>query len=152
MARKVGRVAACLYASPQYLARRGTPRTPADLRAHDWVDFIGSPPLRLSDGTQRAEVGPGAKVDVAPRLRADSLWFMLEALKAGAGVGQLPSFLADPDVAAGKLVPVLPRLVALAGTVYFVHPASKQVSPRVTAFRDLLVELLRQRPVGPPER
>ena len=77
---------------------------------------------------------------------------MRETLKAGGGIGQLPSFLADPDVAAGNLVHVLPRWVTRAGTVYFVHPASKHVPPRVTAFRDLIIDLLRQRPVGPPER
>jgi DNA-binding transcriptional LysR family regulator len=152
VARKIGRVASCLYASPYYVARRGTPRTPADLREHDWVDFIGSPPLRLRDGTRRAKIGPGAKVDVATRVSADSFWFIRETLKAGGGIGQLPSFLADPDVVAGHLVPVLPRWVALAGPVYLVHPASKHVPPRVDAFRDLLIELLRQRPVGPPER
>ncbi len=149
--RKIGRIAAYIYASPQYLARRGTPRTPADLHEHDRVDFLGSPPLRLSDGTKRVEVKPGPKADVT-RIDADSLWFMRETLKAGGGIGQLPSFLADPDVAAGNLVHVLPRWVTRAGTVYFVHPASKHVPPRVTAFRDLIIDLLRQRPVGPPER
>lgn len=149
VAREIARVASCLYASPQYLARRATPHTPADLREHDLVDFIGGRPLRLSDGTKRAEIAPSA-VDVATRVRADSFWFMRETLKAGGGIGQLPSFLADPDVVAGNLVRVLPGWVALAGKVYFVHAPSKRVPPRVTAFRDLLIELLRQRPVGPP--
>jgi DNA-binding transcriptional LysR family regulator len=152
VARKVGRVAAYLYASPQYLARRGTPRVPSDLQDHDWVDYIGSPPLRLSEVMKSAEVGRGAKVATATRIRADSLWFVRETLKASGGIGQLPSFLADHDVAAGNLVHVLPRWVSLTGAVYFVHPASKHVPPRVTAFRDLFIELLRQRPVGPPDR
>jgi DNA-binding transcriptional LysR family regulator len=152
VARKIGTVAAYLYASPSYLARRGTPRTPADLAKHDWVEFVGSPPLRLTDGVKRADVGRSSRVDVATRVRADSLWFMRETLKAGGGIGQLPSFLADPDVTAGNLVHVLPRSVALAGTVYLVHPASKHMPPRVTAFRDLLLEMLRQRPLGPPAR
>ena len=150
VARKIGRVAAYLYASPQYLARRGTPRAPTDLRDHDWVDFLGSPELRLSDRTKGAELWRGAKIDLATRISADSLWFMRETLKAGGGIGQLPSFLADSDVVAGNLVHVLPRWVSLTGVVYFVHPASKLVPPRVTAFRDLLIELVRQRPVGPP--
>lgn len=152
VARKIGTVAAYLYASPSYLARRGTPRTPAELAKHDWVELIGSPPLRLTDGVKRADVGRSSKVDVATRVRADSLWFMRETLKMGGGIGQLPSFLAAPDVTAGNLVPVLPRWVALAGTVYLVHPANKHTPPRVTAFRDLLLEMLRQRPVGPPAR
>ena len=152
VARKIGKVAAYFYASPSYLARRGTPRSPTDLAEHDWVDHLDTPPFRLSDGMRRADVGPGTKVDVATRVSADSFWFMRETLKAGGGIGQLPSFLADPDVAAGNLVHVLPRWVTFAGTIYFVHPSSKHTPPRVTAFRDLLVEMLRQRPIGPPER
>ena len=152
VARKIGTVAAYLYASPSYLARRGTPRTPTDLAKHDWLAFAESPPLRLSAGIERADVGRGSKVDVATRISADSLWFLRETLKLGGGIGQLPSFLADSDVAAGNLVHVLPRWVALAGTVYFVYPASKHTPPRVTAFRDLLLEMLRQRPIGPPGR
>jgi DNA-binding transcriptional LysR family regulator len=152
IARKIGSVAAYLYASPAYLARRGTPRTPADLAKHDWIEFAGSPPLRFPAGIKRTGAGRGSKVEVATRVRADSLWFLRETLKAGAGIGQLPSFLADSDVAAGNLVQVLPRWEALAGTVYFVYPASKHVPPRVTAFRDLLLEMLRQRPLGPPGR
>src|SRR5262249_18315053 len=43
VARKVGTLAMCLYASPSYLARNGTPRVPADLEAHDWIAFRGVP-------------------------------------------------------------------------------------------------------------
>src|SRR5262249_34076497 len=93
VAREIGKVAGYLYASPSYLARRGTPRSPTDLAEHDWVDFLGIPPLRLSEGAWRADVGPGTKVDVATRVSADSFWFIRETLKAGGGIGRLPSFL-----------------------------------------------------------
>ena len=147
-ARKIGKVAGCIYASPSYLARRGTPRSPSELSAHDWVDFLGRPPLRLYELTKGAERGRGEKITAPTRVSADNLWFMREAIKSGAGIGELPSFIADPDVTTGDLVHVLPRWVALSGTIYLIHPSSKHTAPRVAAFRDLLVEMLRQRPIG----
>lgn len=67
---------------------------------------------------------------------------MRDALRAGAGVGLLPTFLAEPDVLAGTLARVLPRRELPAGHLFVVTPASKHVPPKVSAFRDLVVEVL----------
>lgn len=141
VSRRVGAIALRLYASPSYIARRGAPRTPADLAEHDWVSFPGGSPLVLS--------GPGEEVSVSPepRIVGDDMSFQRELLRAGAGIGPVPSFMADADVASGALVRVLPRWNAPRGAVFLAHPSRKHVPARVTAFRDLLVEMLRQRPV-----
>lgn len=144
VARRVGSVVFGLYASPSYLARRGTPRAPDDLAAHEWVGFVGTPPLLLKQGGLPKKVIGGVH-----RVMADDMGFLREALKHGAGIGTLPSFLADPEVAAGTLVRVVPKFFASAGTVYLVRPGLKIVPRRVTAFSDLLIELLRQRPLSP---
>lgn len=129
-----------LFASPLYLARRGTPRTEADLAEHEWVVFRSGPQkLRGAE--------PGEALGVVPRGRivCDDLLFVRDAVRAGAGLGLLPSFVADPDVAAGTLVRVLPRYERQTATLHVVTPAAKHVPPKVSAFRDLVVELLRTR-------
>jgi DNA-binding transcriptional LysR family regulator len=73
-------------------------------------------------------------------------------LRAGGGVGALPSFLANPDVAAGRLVRVLPRWLVTTGTVYLVRPSRKHVPRAVASFSDLVLEMLRQRPLSAAER
>ncbi|MDI1483195.1 LysR family transcriptional regulator [Polyangium sp. y55x31] len=145
VARKVGTLAIHLYASPSYLARRGAPRVPGDLDGLDWIAFRGVPPLLLS--------GPASKATVSatPRIAGDDMWFLREVIKAGAGIGSLPSFMADADVAAGTLVRVLPRWTAYSGTVYLVHSGRKHLPPKVTAFRELVAEMLRQRPLSVPD-
>lgn len=145
VARKASPVQLQLFASPIYLARRGTPRTEADLAAHDWVTF----------GTQARKLrldGPRGPVEVAPRSRilCPELLFVREAMRAGAGLGLLPSFMADSDVAAGTLVRVLPRLARTGGNLYVVSPAARHVPRKVAAFRDLVLELIKSRPLGPP--
>jgi DNA-binding transcriptional LysR family regulator len=127
-----------LLASPAYLARRGTPRTPKELAGHDWVVFRpGRNPLRLE--------GPGAVVELELRghIVCDDLAFAREAVRAGAGIGVLPMLFVEAEVAAGELVRVLPRHSLSAGSLYIVHPAARHLPLKITAFRDFLLESLK---------
>jgi DNA-binding transcriptional LysR family regulator len=138
--RRAAPVVVQLFASPLYLARRGTPRSEAELAAHDWVVF--------RTGPQRLRIaGPREAIGVEPhgRIVADDLLFVRDAVRAGAGIGQLPGFVAQPDVVAGALVRVLPRHERVAGHLHVVTPAAKQVPRKVTAFRELVLELLKSR-------
>jgi DNA-binding transcriptional LysR family regulator len=144
IARKVSTVDIHLFASPSYLAQRGTPRTTRQLDGHDMVQFRGfRGPLRLR--------GPGHTVvcKLAARIVADDLSFVREALRAGAGIGLLPSFLARRDLASGTLVRVLPRYAAPQATLYLVHPAARHVPLNVVAFRDFVLQRLASEPIGP---
>lgn len=128
VARKLGPVTFHLYASPGYLSRRGTPRSIEDLSHHDGVILRGG----------------DRELPLAPRTICDDKFFAREALHAGAGIGLLPVYLADASLAAGALVRVLPRWESRRGTVYLVQPSRKHVPLRVTAFRDILLHLLRK--------
>ena len=50
----------------------------------------------------------------------------------------------------GTLVRVLPRYEREAGALHIVTPASRHQPRKVTAFRDLVLELLRARGIAPP--
>jgi DNA-binding transcriptional LysR family regulator len=139
VARKAAPLWVQLFASPLYLARRGTPRDERDLAGHDWVAFRGQ-------GTPR---GRAPDIEGRARIHCDDLLFARDALRSGAGVGLLPAFVAEADLAAGTLVHVLPRYRRLAGHLYVVSPSVRHVPAKVTAFRDLVLELLRARQLGP---
>ncbi|HET9751390.1 MAG TPA: LysR substrate-binding domain-containing protein [Myxococcales bacterium] len=139
VARKAAPMWVRLFASPLYLARRGTPRDEPDLAGHDWVAFRGQ-------GTPR---GRPPEIEGRARIVCDDLLFARDALRSGAGIGLLPTFVAEADLAAGTLVHVLPRYHRLAGHLYVVSPSVRHVPAKVTAFRDLVLELLRARPLGP---
>ncbi len=135
--RRVTPIVLRLFASPLYLARRGTPRSEADLASHEWVVFRSGPQkLRLTGEGHQAAGTHG-------RIECDDLLFVRDAVRAGAGLGLLPEFLADPEVVGGTLVRVLPRFERQAGQLHVVTPAAKHVPSKVSAFRDLVVELLR---------
>ncbi|HQR30991.1 MAG TPA: LysR family transcriptional regulator [Anaeromyxobacteraceae bacterium] len=140
VARKVAALKLGLFASPAYLERAGTPRSAADLASRDWVVFGGQPRRVRLDGPR----GP-LEVDPRAAIRCNDLLFVRDALRTGAGLGLLPEFVAEPEVAAGTLVRVMPRHERLAGHVWVVSPASRLPSPRVAAFRELVTERLRER-------
>lgn len=65
-----------------------------------------------------------------------------DLLVAGLGIGALPSFLANPAIADGRLARVLPDLPAAPRHVYAVYPTSRHLQPKVKAFVDFLAEHL----------
>jgi DNA-binding transcriptional LysR family regulator len=138
-ARRAGAVAIQLFASPSYLARRGTPRTPRELAGHEWVRFRGLGSLQLVSSGARAQVA------TAGRIIADDLAFVRAALQQGAGIGTLPLFLGDADVAAGLLMRVLPRWRLPGGDLWLVTPSGRHVPRKVSAFVEFVLEALRAR-------
>lgn len=94
--------------------------------------------LRFRD-VQHAElprpVGP-------PPLISDDM-LLLEAARSGLGVAALPSFLAQPDVAVGRLLRVLPELVVPMGSICLLSPPAKRLPKTVRVFADHLIEHLR---------
>jgi DNA-binding transcriptional LysR family regulator len=140
VARKIGMMTFPLYAAPSYLARRGSPSSEHELADHDWIGFRGvtpAPPAR----TRRQAAAPG-------RIVCDDVFVLRELIRLGGGIGALPSFLTGADLQAGSLTRVLPRYSLTGAAVYLVYPARKHPPSRVTAFRDLVLEIVRQRPVA----
>lgn len=135
-AKSLGPFALQLYASSDYLARRGTPKSPKDLDKHDWIRFRDVEEVRLQ--------GPDGKTTVKRqgRLQCDEMFFLREATRAGAGLGLLPSFLATPD-----LVLVLPRWSTPSGSLWFVTPSARQLPRRVAVLREFLLETFAARPL-----
>lgn len=132
-----------LYASRTYVARKGTPKQGDDLCKFDWVEFTGfnrSVLKRLNPGK--------TKLDTKGRVSSNDLLYCRDLMVAGAGIGILPTFLADPLVTAGKLVAVMPKQQLPSGYLWLVRPGTRHVPPKVSAFRDFIIGYLGERPLG----
>jgi LysR family transcriptional regulator for bpeEF and oprC len=130
-----------LVASPDYLARAGTPVEPEDLKQHQCVQFFnpntGSVPdwIFIKDGTSR-ESTPSA------RLLFNSLDAMLAAATAGAGIAPTLAFLAERSIASGVLTRVLPDWrLANERPISALYMKGKHPSPKVQVFIDFLAGL-----------
>lgn len=136
--RRIALSSLALYATPAYLKKHGTPRTVAELAAHDMVVFrLGTP------GTLRF-VGPDGPEEVMVRgpIEADDLGFVHAAVVEGAGIGLLPTFLCATDChseKARRTVRVLPHHTVPAAPINVVVPSTRQEPARVSLFREFLV-------------
>lgn len=130
--KKLGTTSDRLFAAPAYIARRGKPRTVADLGRHAAVLYRGQRVWEL--------IGPRGKerVEVQGAISGDHLSFVHEAIVLGHGIGLLPAFLTERTPA---LVPVLPAHVAAGGLHSLVNP-SRHLPNRVRLVRDFLGERL----------
>ena len=129
--RKVGEFRVYLYASDDYLERRGEPRTRDDLERHDFVDYI-------DDLIQIHAVRWLADI-VRPRqvvFRSSSLIAQYASASSGLGIAALPTFVAAQNPA---LRPVLPNLTTRRDIWLSVHQDLEHVS-RVGAVVRFLVD------------
>lgn len=128
--RKVGEMALGYFAQPDYLARRGTPATLADLADHD---IIG--PDRRAANLRSAQAVLPPSVLKRIRLRTDSHPGQLAAARAGLGIVVMPQpvGLADP-----RLAHVLPEVVVGTLAVFVVTHRDLRRVPRVRATFDHL--------------
>ena len=126
-------------ASPQYLAKHGTPESPDDLAQHECIS-VGSEaaPTRWPF---RGRKSP-KMVLVSGRLRFSSFAMARAAAQAGLGVAIFPEFACRQGIADGSLIPLLDAWQVDAGAIRLVHPTSRYLVPRVRLFVDLAKERL----------
>jgi len=141
-ARRIGGIRQRLFAAPSYLDARGRPGTVAELKAHDQVAF------EHADHAQKwALIGPGGseEIPLTPRLRLGSSLFLRDMMVAGQGIGALPDFIADPEMAEGRLERVLAEYELPPRHVFAVTASRLGADAKTAAFLDYLQEALRAR-------
>ncbi len=143
VARRLGTSERCLVASPAYLAARGAPRHPRDLRRHECIRTeAGAVAWRFERGRRKLAV------PVAGRYVASSGQLARDGALAGLGIASVPRFVAAPDLAAGRLAAVLPDWPLRRGELHLLYPSGRQLSPRVRALIDLIAGWFQQRAGG----
>src|SRR6185437_89146 len=150
LARRVGEVRRILVASPAYLARRGTPKKPADLAGHDTI--FGSARAEPSEW----RFGPARRASVvrlSPRLMVNEVEARLVAVRAGQGIARVLSYQVSEELEAGSLVRLLAAHEPPALPVHLVAASRGHRAPKVQAFLDFAAAALgKLRVIRPTER
>lgn len=153
-ARRLWRVRRPLVAAPSYIERHGQPLHPRDLERHACLLYsnLSNPELwRFHHATE-----PDCTVTVHGRLKANSADALAPALFAGHGLALQPEFMIWEDVAAGRLVEVLPDWEFDEIALHFVTPPGGLRPARVTALLAYLSDSLTRQPwarsLEPPVR
>ena len=126
-----------LCAAPVYLARHGVPERPTELSGHHCIANTDSP-----DPSWRFN-GPDGESEVAifGRLQVNNALLRCDAARAGAGILLCADYLVSEDIAAGRLVRLLPEYTPSGSALHAVSPAFRAGSPKV---RSLVAHLTTQ--------
>ncbi|MCC6380065.1 MAG: LysR family transcriptional regulator [Burkholderiales bacterium] len=140
VARRIGTTSLVCCASPAYLDRRGTPRTPDELARHDCLTYEYAAArhqwrFAAADGSERI-------VRIGGPLHANNGRMLAALAVEGAGVVCEPDFILGPDIARGALVPILADWKLPAIAVHVAYPSRRHLSAKVRAFVDYLAERL----------
>lgn len=149
IARKIGESAWVTCASPDYLARKGTPAQPQDLLNHDCFNFgfhSAWNTWQFRAGTGDAEAGI-VTLPIAPKAVFAQGDLLREMALSGAGIVKLAQFHIGEDIRQGRLVPLLSDF-NLPGKepIYLIYSNRKHLSPRIRVFRDFLEDKLKEHP------
>lgn len=138
VARKILEAKRVICASPAYLEKHGTPKTPADLRRHTCLVITGFSglsqwPFRTDEGINRLAIsGP---------FMTDNADLLLDMAIAGLGIARLADFMMNDAIRDGKLVPLLTDVhLDERFPIHALTVAGRHRAPRVKAFIDFLVE------------
>jgi DNA-binding transcriptional LysR family regulator len=118
-----------LVASPGYLARRGTPRTKAELEKHDGIVYANR-----GGADWRFMSSAGAViVRAAARLSVNNGDMLRDAAVAGLGIALLPMFVAGPAILAGDLSIIDIGIEPEEEFIFMAHPQGRRASAKLRA-------------------
>lgn len=138
---RVGSVRRVTCASPEYLARRGTPQQPEDLAGHDTIGFwaqgveaewvFGTPP-------EQHRVRP------ASRLLVNTADVAIAAALAGRGITRILSYQIASELHSNSLKIIMDKFENAPLPIHLVHSGGRRVPAKVRAFVDFAASRLRR--------
>jgi len=142
-ARPLASLSQVTCASPDYIARRGVPRSPDALDGHCCIEFLSATTGRVDplwftvDGQPQSRRLPAS-------LAVNNGTSYVAACEAGLGIAQAPRYHVAPQLEQGTLIELLPEFRPPALALNLLYSGQRQVPPRLRVFIDWLVELFRE--------
>lgn len=144
LARRLGTARFVTCASPEYLARYGTPRHPAELEHHLGLHY-GNTTLKQA---WQFHAGGGAPIVAIPsiRMRANNGDVLSAAAVAGLGIINTPSFIVAGHINAGRLRTILTDYHRPSTGIHAVYPPGRLIPRRIRVFSEFLAQRFGDRP------
>lgn len=133
IAKRIGAVHRILVASPEYIARRGAPASPTDLRIHSVIAFTGLMPNREWRFLNGQKTG---SVSLQPAFEINDAIAAIQAAKMGHGITLALSYMVSRQIQEGTLVPVLDSFILPPQPVHLVYPQAPHIAPKIRTFID----------------
>lgn len=138
VARNVGDMRRIVVASRDYLRRRGEPKTPLEITAHDTIQFG---PTAAAPEWRFVADGRDIRLTCAPRFTTNSADAAIWHAEQGGGLTRVLAYQAADALRKGRLKIVLARYEQHPLPIHIVYPTSRLLSAKVRTFVDLVTEL-----------
>ncbi|HLT98431.1 MAG TPA: LysR family transcriptional regulator [Burkholderiaceae bacterium] len=124
-------------ASPEYLARAGTPGSPQDLSRHNCLAYAQWNTGRYHEWDYEKN---GQRYTFVPdgNLNVNHPEAIFDAVLDGAGLARIAGYIASPGIRSGKLKVVLEDWTPPGKPVYMVYLPNRQFSPRIQVLAEAL--------------
>lgn len=142
--RRLGPNRQVVCASPEYIARRGLPRTPADLASHDCIAHSARSTPRTWHLT--GPDGGQISVPINGRSTINSALAVRQAALEGIGIIELNSYLVGDDIVAGRLVRLLPQYQPKELYFYAIYAERRFLAPKIRVFVDAMLARISPEP------
>jgi DNA-binding transcriptional LysR family regulator len=129
-------------ASPEYLARHGTPQVPADLAKHNCLAFLFATGPEREWWFPRPDSQGAERVIVRGRLDVNGGMALREAALAGLGVILQPELILQDDIENGRLVRLFPNWPLPTWPVHVMRLPDARITPKLESFIAFLAETL----------
>jgi LysR family transcriptional regulator, regulator for bpeEF and oprC len=133
---RLGEMKRVLCASPSYIAREGVPATPSDIVKFDAIDMPDA------DGRARTwqllQGGRTREIPIHARAIVNDALTIHRMTLNGTGIAIVACYLSAPDIAAGRLVQLLPEWDVPPIAVHMIFPSKRELAPVVRAFVEFM--------------
>jgi DNA-binding transcriptional LysR family regulator len=137
MSRALGTYRRRLVAAPAYLATKGVPKTPDDLKAHACLHHRFPTSRRFEQWPLPPEQA-GVEIELPKTAVASTLEPLIYMAEQGLGIAYLPDFAIGRQLREGLLVTVLDDYTDRSGPLRVLWPSSRHLAPKLRAFVDFL--------------
>lgn len=124
-----------IYASPEYIQKAGAPRTVDEIGKHECI--VTTHQFEEGVWNLTSAVKP-SKIEIEPRLLVNNIGIAREVVLAGAGIGILPNVMCRNDIAARRLVKLLPEWKAPPLQATATYLGRRRVQRKTKVFMDFL--------------
>ena len=149
VAREIGTLPLINVASPAYLARYGTPRTPTELAHHEAINYASPSSGRIAPW-EWVEGTSVKTLALRGRTTVNNAEAYIAACLAGLGLIQIPAYDVAAHLRLGELVEVMPDHRAEPMPMTLLYPHRQHLPRRLQVFVDWLDALLRRHVLGDP--
>ena len=137
IARRIAPGRLALVASPEYLAKHGTPESPADLINHRCLSSGHTTSMQRWHLTDKGEP---ISIAIGACLSSNNGDVLRDAAVQGIGIANLPTFIVGDDIATGRLMSVLPENRPADLTIHALYAPNRYLAAKTRVFIDFLVD------------